>query len=185
MKLLIIDIETTGFVPQGQSIVEIGMVLCDSDTRETIPVFNQVVRDDEFDYYKHKNAWIFQNTDLTAEQVRNAKHIDEYREELQGLFDKYLLTAYNKRFDLSFMRARGFDIKDTKDLMVNGRNISLTMTGKKSAPSVEKLYSWFFPDENYIEKHRGLDDALHEAKIFYKFCDMKAGKKVLIENKTI
>ena len=40
MKLLIIDIETTGYIPEGNSIVEIGIVLCDSDTRETIPVFN-------------------------------------------------------------------------------------------------------------------------------------------------
>ena len=84
MKLLIIDIETTGFVPQGQSIVEIGIVLCDSDTRETIPVFNQIVRDDEFDYNKHKNAWIFQNSDLNIEKVMAARGVKGARIYLGG-----------------------------------------------------------------------------------------------------
>lgn len=183
MKLLIIDIETTGFVPQGNSIVEIGLVLCDSDTRETIPVFNQIVRDGEFDYEKHKNSWIFKNTDLTPEEVRSAKHIDEYREELQKLFDVYPLTAYNKKFDLSFMRARGFVINDTKDLMKTATDISHELTGNPKWPSVEKIFALLFPDETYVEMHRGLNDALDEARLLYKFCDIKANKKLLTENK--
>jgi DNA polymerase-3 subunit epsilon len=180
MKILIIDIETTGFIPEGHSIVEIGIVLCDSDTRITTPVFNQVIRDDEWDYNKHRNAWIFRNTDLTPEQVSKAKHINHYREELQNLFNKYLITAYNKRFDVSFMTARGFKLWDTKDLQENAKDIAQTYTGSRRPPSVEKLHRWFFPERNYIETHRGLDDAMHEAEIFYKFCDMKAGKDVKI-----
>ena len=178
MKLLIIDIETTGYIPEGHSIVEIGIVLCDSDTRETIPVFNQIVKDDEWDYNKHKYAWIFQNTNLTPEQVNRANHINHYKKELQALFDKYYITAYNKRFDVSFMSARGFKLRDVKDLQENAKDIAKTLTGNRRPPSVQRLYNWFFPEEAYIEKHRGLDDALMEAKIFYKFCDMKAGKDV-------
>jgi DNA polymerase-3 subunit epsilon len=178
MKLLIIDIETTGYIPEGHSIVEIGIVLCDSDTRETIPVFNQIVKDDEWDYDKHSNAWIFQNTDLTPDDVQFSNHIDYYREELQSLFDTYLITAYNKRFDVGFLTARGFTLRDTKDLQETAKDVAKTLTGTRRPPSVERLYGWFFPEETYIEKHRGLDDALHEAKIFYKFCDMKAGKDV-------
>ena len=178
MKLLIIDIETTGLVPEGNAIVEIGIVLCDTDTRETTTVFNQIVKDNEFDYNKHKNSWIFQNTDLTPEEVQNANNLDTYREELQNLFDQYPITAYNKRFDISFMAARGFKLNDTKDLMDNGIEIHYMLARSNRRPSFERLYNWIFPHSNYVEKHRGLDDAIHEAKALYVFCDIKAGKKV-------
>ena len=40
--------------------------------------------------------------------------------------------------------------------------------GKNKWPSVEEAFAFFFPDEEYSEKHRGLDDAKHEAKIVYR-----------------
>ena len=178
MKLLIIDIETTGFVPEGNSVVEIGIVLCDTDTREITTLFDNVVHDEEWDYNKHKNSWIFQNTDLTPEDVINSKHIEEYRDELQSIFDQYPITAYNKKFDLSFMNARGFKLKDTKDLMLNAQQVHIQLAGNPRYPKFEKVYNWFFPNAKYIEKHRGLDDAIREAEVLYKFCDMKAGKEV-------
>ena len=35
-------------------------------------------------------------------------------------------------------------------------------------PNVEEAYKFFFPKSSYIEKHRGADDAFHEAKIIYE-----------------
>ena len=35
-------------------------------------------------------------------------------------------------------------------------------------PSVREAYHYFFPNESNIEKHRALDDAIHEAKIIYE-----------------
>ena len=35
-------------------------------------------------------------------------------------------------------------------------------------PSVEEAFKFFFPKIEYKEKHRGLDDAKHEAMIVYE-----------------
>ena len=39
-------------------------------------------------------------------------------------------------------------------------------------PNVEEAFKFFFPDIQYSEKHRGLDDAKHEAMIVYKLYQM-------------
>lgn len=39
-------------------------------------------------------------------------------------------------------------------------------------PKVEEAYKHFFPESNYIELHRGADDAMHEAEIVYKLFTM-------------
>jgi DNA polymerase-3 subunit epsilon len=40
--------------------------------------------------------------------------------------------------------------------------------GKYKWPKVEEAYDFFFPNNNYVEKHRGADDAFHEADIVYE-----------------
>jgi len=35
-------------------------------------------------------------------------------------------------------------------------------------PKVQEAWDFLFGKTNYIEKHRGADDALHEAQIVYK-----------------
>jgi DNA polymerase-3 subunit epsilon len=39
-------------------------------------------------------------------------------------------------------------------------------------PSVMEAYKFFFPDNEYIEKHRGADDAFYEADIVFKLYKM-------------
>ncbi len=40
--------------------------------------------------------------------------------------------------------------------------------GSYKWPKVEEAWSEFFPDEDYVELHRGADDALHEARIIHE-----------------
>ena len=40
--------------------------------------------------------------------------------------------------------------------------------GKNKRPNVEESYKYFFPESNYIEKHRGANDAFYEAQIVYE-----------------
>ncbi len=35
-------------------------------------------------------------------------------------------------------------------------------------PKVEEAYKHFFPESEYVELHRGADDAFHEADIVYE-----------------
>jgi DNA polymerase III alpha subunit (gram-positive type) len=187
MKLLVVDIETTGFYAQSDAIVEIGIALVDTVTKKIELVFDNVIKHDKFNSKRHKNSWIFQNTTLTVEDVENAKPLDDYKEELQALFDKYKMTAYNKSFDLRFLKAAGFQMNDVKCLMQTATQYSeyKDKNGKTKRPSVEEIYNQFFMKngEIYVEEHRAGADAKDEAKIMLHMVDLKGSKSMLTEDK--
>jgi len=187
MKLLVVDIETTGFFVNSDAIVEIGIALVDTETKQIELVFDNVIKHDKFNSKKHKNAWIFQNTTLTVEDVENAKPLSDYKDEIQALFDKYKMTAYNKSFDLRFLKAAGFKMDDVKCLMHTATQYSQykDKNGKVKKPSVEEIYNQFFmkDGEVYIEEHRAGVDAKDEAKILLHMVGLKNTKDVLKEDK--
>ena len=177
MKIAIIDIETTGFIVTMDAIVEIGIVLVDTDTKEITKIFDSVVKDENFNPKIHKHSWIFDNSDLEISDVINANPLEMHRTTLQTIFDTYHVTAFNKAFDLRFLRSRGFTLRDITCLMKSSKSYGIVLyeDGSHKPPSVEEAYSALFPDDFYIEAHRGGDDAMHEAKILLKLCDIKAG----------
>lgn len=187
MKLLVVDIETTGFYVHSDAIVEIGIALVDTVTKEIELVFDNVIKHDKFNSKTHKNAWIFKNTTLTVEDVENAKCLNTYKEEIQGLFDKYKMTAYNKAFDLRFLKEAGFKMSDVKCLMHTATQYSeyKDKNGKTKKPSVEEIYNQFFMKSGdiYVEEHRAGADAKDEAKIMLHMVGLKGSKPMLIEDK--
>ena len=176
MQIGIIDIETTNFFPKG-FIVEVGIASLDTDTGEVKTVFDKVCREPGMTA-KDREAWIFSNSDLTIEAVREAPLLDDLRPEIQGAIDGCdAVTAYNKSFDFTFLQDRGFNIHSewpcpmlvaTPVCNIPGKY------GKQKWPKVEEAWKFFFPDEEYVELHRGADDALHEARIVYEL--FKLGK---------
>lgn len=180
MEIIVLDIETTGFGYRKDAIVEIGMTLVNTVTKEINIIFDKVVKDSNFDKRKHKDAWIFQNSTLTLEDVLKAKSIEFYREDIQGLLNKYPMTAFNMPFDTGFMKAREFKLRETKCLMKTCReyNRNLDKSGRIKMPTVPEIYEQFFiNEEKYVEKHRGADDAYHEGKILLRLVELKERKK--------
>lgn len=178
MKILVLDIETTGFNEVVDAIVEIGMVLVDTENKKIEKVFSEVVRHSKFDEKKHANSWIFSNSDLKIKDVLKAKDLEYYREKIQELLTKYPMTAFNMKFDTKFMEANNFTLNKTKCLMESSRpyNKNLDRFGNKKIPNVEEIYRQFFPEESFVEAHRGCDDAYHEAKILLKLVEFKQNK---------
>ena len=110
-KILIIDIETTGFLREGGAIVEIGMVSLDLDSGTIATVFDSVCRESILSE-KHRKppmGWIFRNSSLTVEEVRVAQLLPELLGQVQGIIDAHPLgaTAYNRNFDFDFLESRG------------------------------------------------------------------------------
>lgn len=188
MKILVVDIETTGFKHHSDAIVEIGIALVDTDTKEVELVFDKVVRDKKFKPVEHRYAWIFQNTTLTFEEVENANTLESFHDEIQEWFNKYKMTAYNKAFDVRFLNAAGFKMDEVKCLMNTATQYSQyrTKTGKVKKPKVDEIYNQFFVKEGdeYVEKHRAGADALDEAKILLRMVYLKSLKsgEVIINN---
>lgn len=174
-KVTVLDIETTGRKPHNGTIVEIGICLLDLDTGEITPIFNSVVRELDFEVcheaHKVEKSWVFQNSNLTIEEVRKAPLLSEFRDELQIIFDKYPITAYNKAFDFGFLRDRGFKLAQHAQCPMICATSVLKIPGyygKYKWPSVQEAWGYFYPeDTHYKELHRAYDDAVHEAKIVY------------------
>ena len=191
MKLAIVDIETTGFVREkNNSIVEIAIVLCDTETRKTEILFNNIVRESTLSDY-HRRSWIFDHSDLKFSDVERAQDINTYRAEIQSILDKYKVTAYNKKFDMGWLASLGFRYKESKCLMETASEYAKVLLDEEISLKEENVYRWLMQDRNYVEKHRALPDALDEAQILYKLCDfaedpiIKESIDQLRTNKTI
>lgn len=177
-QILVIDIETTGFLKQGGKIVEIGMVLLDLNNGEVTSVYNSLVKEDGLNS-SHTNlpmGWIFSNSDLRYEDVLEAPSLELQQEAIQSLLDEYPATAFNKSFDFDFLRDRGFKINDLDCPMKLATPICKLPNRRGWSgykwPKVEEAWNHFFGDTGYIEAHRGLDDAKHEALIVYELYKM-------------
>ncbi len=180
-KILIIDIETTGFLQKGGSIVELGAVELNLDNGEITIVYSETCKEDILSakHRKEPFGWIFRNSDLTVEAVRDSRNAETVLAEFQEVINDYPLgcTAFNKRFDFDFLRDRGLSFPKELDCpMILSTNIcKLPAVGGRSGykwPKVEEAYKFFFPESNYVERHRGGDDAYHEAQIVYELYKM-------------
>ncbi len=183
MKIAVLDIETTGFFDWDACIVEIGIVELDLKTGGIEVLYNEVIREEKFGA-KHKGSWIFENSSLNFYEVMEAASLDF--DTIQGILDRYHVTAYNKEFDFEFLKDRGFKFRELDCPMIVSTDIcklpSPNGYGYKW-PKVEEAYEHFHGKTGYIEKHRGCDDAVHEAKIVYAL--HKRGHFKVPVNKTL
>ena len=171
-KIIVIDIETTGLNPNSDLILEIGIIKLNLDTGDTKLIFDSYVKEPALGD-EHSNCWIFENSDLNFEEVKNGPLLDDLRQELQGIFLKYSVTAFNKSFDLGFLKSRGFKFpNELPCIMLTSTNIckipSRNPRSKYKWPKAQEAWDFFFPISNYIEQHRAADDAFHEANILYE-----------------
>lgn len=177
-KILILDIETTGFLQQGGKIVEVGIVELDLETGNKTILFDEVCHEQGITLEEVKQSWIVQNSDLTIEMVKYSGSLDSKRKRIQQILNDYPLgtTAFNNAFDFGFLENRGFifpkklpcPMKLSTDLCKiphpNGYGLKW--------PKVEEVHLHFFGDVGYVEKHRGADDAYHEADIVMKLYEL-------------
>lgn len=180
MKIAVLDIETTGFLLEGGSIVEIGIVELNLDNGDINVIYDSLCRE-KILTAKHRKepfGWIFRNSDLKPEDVRSAPPFEQVKEEVQDILNQYPAgaTAFNKKFDFDFLKDRGIEIKELPCPMLIAADVC-KLPNKWGYPDykwpkVEEAFSHLFPDVEYTEKHRGADDAKHEAMIVYELFKM-------------
>ena len=176
MRIAVVDIETTGFQNQGGLIVEVGVVGLDLETGDINDEFESIVKEEGFGlrHTQEPYGWIFQNSDLKYEDVIEANDFDAVIPEMQGVLERFTLgaTAYNKQFDFGFLGSRGLRIKELPCIMLTASPVVNLPPNPGFSdpkwPKVEEAWEHFFPDDKYIEAHRALDDARHEALITHE-----------------
>jgi DNA polymerase III epsilon subunit-like protein len=173
MKILIIDIETTGFSYSKDSIVEVGSVSLDLMSGIVEDIFNHICKEDLFSD-AHKTAWVFENSDLSFEIIEKAEDFKLIAPQFQKVISDHPMgvTSFGRSFDIGFLSDRGLKFGKLLDCpMQIMRDVcripSKDRKGYKT-PSLVEAYSYMFPKCDYIEKHRGLDDARQTAKIIHE-----------------
>ena len=183
--IAIVDIETTGFLNQKGLIVEIGIVSLNLNSGAIKEEFDSLIREPGLNtaHAKPPYGWIFENSSLSYEEVSRAPLLSDLFKEIQAVFDKYPtgLTAYNAAFDLPFLRSRSFSFTQLPCPMIAATPVvNLPPNPGRNTPKwpkVEEAWDFLFGDTGYVESHRALDDAKHEAKIVYEL--YKRGDYVL------
>ncbi len=179
-KILILDIETTGFLKQGGLIVEIGITELCTLTGVAKVIYNQVCKEEGMspEHADKPYGWIFDNSDLTMFEVNNGANFELVKREVQEIINSYPLgiTAFNKKFDFDFLKDRGFIINNELPCLMHSCThvVKIKNKGRKGYkwPSVQEAFNYFYPDVDYVEKHRGGDDSLHEAMIASKLIEL-------------
>ena len=175
-KIFVVDIETTGLDIYSDKIIEIGIVELNLEKYTITPIFDELVIEDGYDPDKFKNSWIFQNSTLNPYIIiEKGIYIEEIKDEIQDILERQLISAYNIEFDASFLKRAGFRIPrigpDPMLILTDIMRIPHSVYGFKW-PKMEEGYNFLLPEESYSEKHRALDDAVHEAKIIWKLYQM-------------
>jgi len=171
-RVAVIDIETTGLDPINDLIIEIGIIELNLKTGETKILFDSFVKEPEFGE-EHRDSWIFNNSDITFEDIENAPLFESFKKKINEIFSKYPTTAFNKSFDLGFLKVRGIYIpKELPCIMRTATNICRIPFPNGGSgykwPKCQEAWDFFYPNSEYIEKHRAADDAIHEAKILFE-----------------
>lgn len=174
MEVLIIDIETTGFLNAGGKIVEVGMVALDLDTGSKRIVFDSLCHERPITLEHVEQSWIVKNKYITVDEIRNSPQLTELLPEIQAVVNGYPAgaTAFNRSFDFDFLESRGiqFPVKLPCPMILSTPICKCPNRhrGGFKWPNVMEAYKHFFPDCEYDELHRGADDAMHEADIVYE-----------------
>lgn len=184
-KILVIDIETTGFHPREAIMTEVGIVELDLENGERKLIFDEVCwnRRDFLNENHINNSWIVKKGYMTTDEIRRGKNFDSIKDDIQKIIDSYPngVTAYNRIFDITFLEYYGIRfgrllpcpmILSTGICKIQFKN-QMQKNINYKWPNVEEAYSFFFPEANYNEIHRGGDDAMHEAEIVYELYKLK------------
>jgi len=170
--ILILDIETTGFLNNGGKIVEIGIVELNLEFGEMKIIYDKMCHERPITKKEVEKAWIIENSDMTVEDVQNSQQLKEQQEEIQEIINRYPLgaTAFNNEFDFGFLEDRGFTFPKKLDCPMKLSTNICKLPNKNNKPGykwpkVEEAHEFFFGEVGYVEAHRGADDALHEAEI--------------------
>jgi DNA polymerase-3 subunit epsilon len=170
MKIGILDFETTGFDPSRDFLCEMGLVSLDSETGEIETLYDSCIREPGMSW-AIKDAWIFKNSPMEIDDVRNAPMFEDQKPAMQAALDSCdVVTAFNNKFDFKWSDARGLTFIKWDCPMLAATPVCRIPHKKKAGfkwPSVEEAWRHFFPKELYVEIHRGADDAYHEAKIVW------------------
>ncbi len=129
-EIYVLDTETTGLKGAPTDLV-VDIAICRVLLKECIveEVYSSVVGHDVSNWNNYlRNAWIFENTDMTLEMVSQATPFEEVKEKVKEILKGKNVTSYNVKYDMDgFLYKSPWDLKysfnECKDIMLAAMNV--------------------------------------------------------------
>ncbi|NLU45475.1 MAG: 3'-5' exonuclease [Euryarchaeota archaeon] len=174
-EVYVLDTETTGLHGAPKDVVvDIGICLVDLDEGSVTEAYSAVVGHDvdAWDDYR-KNAWIFENTDMTLDMVRKGKPFPEVREEVLSVIGGGRVTSYNTGYDFGrFLFKEPWNLcgafRECRDIMLAAAEVCklkpFYYNDGYRWPRLDVAYRTILGDEDPagihgVQDHRALSDA--------------------------
>ena len=164
----VVDLETTGFDPRKDRIVQMAAVVVDG-RGEVVDAWDTVVRPESPDQYEHGAEHVH---GISREMVENGMPLRDALTRIWSLAEGRVFTAHNARFDISFLEAESQRVGIARqverhvDTLELARRADLERSRKHSLQALCEHYG--------VERdraHEAMSDARATATILLKLID--------------
>ena len=148
---VLVDIETTGFSPVKDNIIEIGAIKVKNN--EIISEYNELIKID-----KILSPFTTKLTGITDEMLQSGKNITEVLKEFVKFSENKIIIGHNVTFDLGFLN---YNCRKYLNYNLNNDYVDTMCMARKIVPNsinykVGTLANLF--NVSYEGAHRGLKD---------------------------
>lgn len=173
-EIYVLDTETTGlFGAPKDLVVDVGITKVSLRKGTVEDAYSSVLGYDvdEWDDY-HRNAWIFQNTDMTLDMVSDSPPAMKVIEDVRHLLRNKHVTSYNVAYDMDkFLYQEPWNLRGTFkpcfDIMIAAKDVCKLPSeyyGREYRyPKLDYAYSHIVEGDpagiNGVQDHRALSDA--------------------------
>ena len=152
-RIAVVDVETTGFSPVEDRVIEVGIVLFENG--EVVERYGQLVQPG-----KAIPEAVVKLTGITDDQVKDAPVFKDIAREVESRLKDAIIVGYNLEFDKGFVSAElervGLDWPDNQpelDPLIFARQLHKGRGGNKLGQVAERL------GISLENAHRAVDDA--------------------------
>lgn len=148
---VLVDIETTGFSPVNDDIIEIGAIKVKDN--KVIDEYHSLIKIDH-----RLNSYITNLTGITNDMLEDGKDIDVVLNEFLEFTGDNILMAHNANFDINFLyeKSQMYVDKYLTNDFIDTMRVSRKMLPGLPNYKLGTLASYF--DIDYSNAHRGLED---------------------------
>ncbi|RAX53912.1 hypothetical protein CCY99_05770 [Helicobacter sp. 16-1353] len=153
----IVDIETTGFSPQENDIIEIGAIKYKNG--------NIIDRFESYAFTKEIPDKITEITGIDGSMIANAPKINKVLERFKIFLEDSVFMAHNITFDFNFINEK---LSQNKIPIMKNRTICTLQLARKTiqAPKYGLGYLNEFLNIDYPVRHRAFADCIIALKVF-------------------
>jgi DNA polymerase III epsilon subunit-like protein len=157
MKYCFLDLETTGFDPSKDSIIEVSLVVIENDIE--IGRLDQVIIPDK----SPLSDFVSQLTGIDQNEIdNNGVYFTEVKDEVQALVEGTVIVGHNIDFDINFLKGNGIDLNSVERL--DTHELARILLPLETSFALEVLtQNYGFAHE---DAHRAMSDVLASKDLF-------------------